>query len=89
MRIRKRNVKGFHERCDLLGICFLKKEYNIIFCKELQCPRSHYPPSLTIPHPTPPLRLFIRVFAMFYCNQTIIFVGVFYIVNGLIKRVMS
>ena len=35
---RKRNVIGFHEMFDLLGICFLKKEYNIIFCKspELQ-----------------------------------------------------
>ena len=46
-------------------------------------------PPLQSPTPPPPLRLFIRVFAMFYCNQTIIFVGVFYIVNGLIKRVMS
>ena len=43
--------------CDLLGICFLKEEYKIIFCKspELQCPRRHYPPPPPYnppPHPS-------------------------------------
>lgn len=69
-----------------------RKSIKLSFAKVQSCnalAAITLPPPLTIPHRTPPLRLFIRVFALFDCNQTITFVSMFYIVNGLIKRVMS